>query len=487
MQATAQSSPTPAPPSALASASLVRFLPIGLILLCAVAGLWLGASAIVRSAARDKDAVLGIAAGALLVLLSFGISLQIASRVCPMLNWSGSGLTIGWRHVTTPVETAPHETQELLHATLDALTTRVALLDPEAKIVAINVAWRSYTRGAVHRHPDCGVGRNYLELCDGASGDWPVARRIAEGVRAVLSGRRDECRIDYECSAGGDRRSFQLRITRFLHAGGLRVVLAIDDITEAKLAEAALREVTGRLLKLQDQERRRIARELHDSTAQNLFSATLGIGRALRLAPALPAAARDALDESRELIEQSQQEIRTVSYLLHPPMLDAGGLPSTLRWYVAGFAERSGIAVALDIAPELTGRRFAADAETALFRVVQEALANVSRHSKSATARIGFRSSKSAENEEIVLTIEDDGIGMIQLPIEHAFAGTKPRTASIGVGLPGMQERLRQLGGHLDIHSRQDGGTTIRARVRLTDATTIASTVHDEAPSRTGV
>ena len=78
-------------------------------------------------------------------------------------------------------------------------------------------------------------------------------------------------------------------------------------------------------------------------------------------------------------------------------------------------------------------------------------------------------------------------IGMIQLPIEHAFAGTKPRTASIGVGLPGMQERLRQLGGHLDIHSRQDGGTTIRARVRLTDATTIASTVHDEAPSRTGV
>src|SRR5262249_43170155 len=141
----------------------------------------------------------------------------------------------------------------------------------------------------------------------------------------------------------------------------------------------ALRRLTGRLLHLQDEERRRIARELHDSTAQNLLGAMLGIGQALRLAPRLKRTAQAALAESRALIEQSQREIRTVSYLLHPPMLDEAGLPAALRWFSEGFAKLTDIKICLHIAPDID--RLPAASEQALFRIAQEALTNVHRHS----------------------------------------------------------------------------------------------------------
>ncbi|MBV8651454.1 MAG: sensor histidine kinase, partial [Alphaproteobacteria bacterium] len=313
----------------------------------------------------------------------------------------------------------------------------------------------------------------------------------AIGLSAVMRREGDVLHLaaplDHGAAPQGAGRWFRIHVARFGADADRRLLVMHEDITDARHTEDALRQLTGQLMRLQDEERRRIARDLHDSTAQNLLGAALGIDRSLRLTQFIPYRAECALRESKDLIEQSQREIRTVSYLLHPPLLDEAGLPSALRWYIEGFAKRSGIAVDFDVAPELLERRMPADLETALFRIVQEALANVCRHSGSATARIELaRSSTVTPNstilDEVQLTIVDAGRGMKSEVPDLAFAGSKPGMAtidpagiqrgaaagagSVGVGLPGMRERLRQFGGHLDIES-DASGTTVRATVPI--------------------
>jgi signal transduction histidine kinase len=160
--------------------------------------------------------------------------------------------------------------------------------------------------------------------------------------------------------------------------------------------------------------------------------------------------AEKAIDESIQLVEQLSQELRTISHLLHPPMLDEAGLEFALQWFVEGFAERSKIDVDFFIAPDLG--RLSREMETAIFRVIQESLTNIHRHSESATATI--RISRSAEHLEI--EIADKGRGMPQ--------DNKLRP---GVGLQGMRERVRQLGGNFEIHSTAGSGTTITAKLPI--------------------
>jgi two-component system NarL family sensor kinase len=205
---------------------------------------------------------------------------------------------------------------------------------------------------------------------------------------------------------------------------------------------------------------------LHDATAQNLLGATLGIGQALRLAPRLKRTARAALEESRELIEQSQREIRTVSYLLHPPMLDEAGLSAALRWLCEGFAKRTEIAVKLDIGHSIG--RLPGDIEAALFRIAQEGLTNVHRHSGGTEVRVSLGLGvSSGMGSTIVLAIEDNGNGM---PTDIGGApgfGRQPHDIrNIGIGLAGMRERLHQFGGRLEVSSGSLG-TTVRVTVPL--------------------
>ena len=217
-----------------------------------------------------------------------------------------------------------------------------------------------------------------------------------------------------------------------------------EEISERKRAEHSVRQLSSRLLQLQDEERRRIARELHDSTAQLLAAAAINVDQARQLAKRGQEPKLDAmLGESADFLERATREIRTVSYLLHPPMLDALGLDYTLSWYVEGFSKRSGIAVALDIDRELG--RLPYEIELALFRIVQEALTNVHRHSGSRTATITlFRDSQMA-----MLEITDRGCG-----IPPNVLDSIPR---LGVGIAGMRERVRQLGGTLHITSSGEG------------------------------
>ena len=206
-----------------------------------------------------------------------------------------------------------------------------------------------------------------------------------------------------------------------------------------------LRELSARLMQLQDDERRRIARELHDSVGQTL--AALGMNLSLvrndieRLSGIV-----SALNDSENLVREMSSEVRTISHLLHPPLLDEAGLCSAVRWYVDGFAQRSGIKVDLHL-PEDFGR-LPAEMETAIFRVIQESLTNIHRHSGSSVARIQLRQ----VGEQVAVEVSDKGKGIPRDKLEEMSS-----TGTPGVGIRGMRERLRQLGGALEIESAKAG------------------------------
>lgn len=216
-----------------------------------------------------------------------------------------------------------------------------------------------------------------------------------------------------------------------------------------------LRELSARLLQLQDDERRRIARELHDSVGQML--AALGMNLAV-VGTEIERLTKIAstVNDSAALVQELSKEVRTISHLLHPPLLDEAGLASALRWYVEGFAQRSKIEVELDFPVDFG--RLPRESETAIFRTVQECLTNIHRHSGSPTATIRI----AASDNHIRVEVEDRGKG---IPPEKQFEMTS--TGTPGVGIRGMRERLRQLGGSLDIHSNAKG-TLIAAQLPVT-------------------
>jgi PAS domain S-box-containing protein len=220
------------------------------------------------------------------------------------------------------------------------------------------------------------------------------------------------------------------------------------DITDRKRVELILKEAefSGRLLQLQDEERRRVARELHDGAGQMLAALSMNTRVVAKEKAALSPRGARCIDENLSLVEQAISEIRTISYLLHPPLLDEVGLRSALEEYVHGFGERSNVRVNLDLPSELD--RLPRDVELSLFRVVQECLTNIHRHSGSATADVRLV----REPREIHLEVSDKGCGMKSEVRENFLAGK-----STGVGLRGMRERVKQIGGTLRIDSNGNG------------------------------
>jgi PAS domain S-box-containing protein len=226
-----------------------------------------------------------------------------------------------------------------------------------------------------------------------------------------------------------------------------------SEIKVRKETEEQLRELSGRLLRLQDEEHRRIARELHDSTGQTLSALKMSLSLLQQHVENVPRG-KALLEDLNMLTDSAIQEVRTTSHLLHPPMLDEVGFSSAARWYLEGFAKRSGINTSIDFGdlPELTK-----DEELALFRVLQESLTNVHRHSGSPSAEIRIYS----EGESVILSIRDFGQG---IPLEKIEKFNKTG-AGVGVGLGGMKQRLHKLGGNLEVRS-EGKGTTIFAKLR---------------------
>ena len=217
----------------------------------------------------------------------------------------------------------------------------------------------------------------------------------------------------------------------------------------AEMLEQAeqLRMLSNRLMRLQDDERRRIARELHDSVGQDLAALSMCLEGAKRTANGMPQTATQKLDEACVIIEKCSTDIRTLSHLLHPPLLEELGLASAIEWYVEGFASRSKIEVNLQMPPHF--RRLDPSVELPLFRVLQECLTNIHRHSESKTAAVKVE----ADDRKVTLEISDQGKGIARREGKRS-----------GVGINGMRERLKDLGGTLAIHSTSQG-TTVRAEI----------------------
>lgn len=231
---------------------------------------------------------------------------------------------------------------------------------------------------------------------------------------------------------------------------GLFVTSAIRDITQRKRAEEALRTLSGQLLTTQDEERRRIARELHDSAGQLLAALSMNLTPLASENGKLPSAAMKAIQESVGFVKELSNQLRTISHLLHPPLLDEVGLSSALRLFLEGFEERSKIKVNLDIPSNF--ERLPHEVETAIFRVVQECLTNIHRHSGSRVAAIRV----TREGNEVKVEVRDQGKGM---PSAGGGSPTK-----VGVGIQGMRERIKQFGGWFEIRSDKKG-TTVLAMV----------------------
>jgi signal transduction histidine kinase len=297
--------------------------------------------------------------------------------------------------------------------------------------------------------------------------------KLAEFERLVHPGDRTRFRehlASLEHAADSELLAQELRIRgadgyRWLRSRGTvlardrdgrvsKVVVANEDLTDVKQAKQALSDLSGQLYALREEERQRIAQELHDSTAQHLVAATLNLMTLRAKSDSYPGVG-NLLENVETSLEEATRELRAFTYLLHPLALENDGLEQTLRTYLDGFARRTRLKAHVSVAGEVENLPFAL--QCSLLRIIQEALANVHRHAFASQVSISLRMTA----DTVRLIVSDDGRG-IRGTVGRADAGI----ATNGVGIPGMRARLREFGGSLKIRSGPDG-TTIDASVPL--------------------
>jgi PAS domain S-box-containing protein len=374
------------------------------------------------------------------------------------------------------IEQALREGEARLRAAFSQTYSFLVLLSSDGTIIEANRA--AFEAAGLKREE--AIGLKFWELWWSRLPD--EAETLKESVTRAVRGElvQEEC---YYCLADGTLRFAHRTLSPVLDDEGdlLMIVATGLDITEQKelreklearvklrtqeleeknavLLEQAetVRELSGRLLRAQDEERRRIARDLHDSSGQILVAVQMNLTPIEEEARKMNADFAKGIQESIDLVEQLSKELRTVSYLLHPPLLDEAGLPSALRWYVEGFAERSKIDVRLELPTDLG--RLPREMEMTMFRIVQECLTNIHRHSGSKEANI--RVARSAD--EVCLQIQDKGRGM---PVSNN-GGSSSKLVRAGIGIQGMRERVKQLGGRVEIQSNENG-TAVTASLPL--------------------
>jgi signal transduction histidine kinase len=266
-------------------------------------------------------------------------------------------------------------------------------------------------------------------------------------LSAVVAERRN-----YETALETAKNELEVKVSK-------RTEQLAERIRIQQRTQEDLRQLSARLLGAQDEERRRIARDLHDSTGQLLTALAINLTMVGDEARGTNPHVDKKVAESIAMAKEISQEVRTISYLLHPPALDEMGLATALQWYVDGFEERSKIKVSLAV-PE-SPERLERDLETALFRVVQECLTNIHRHSGAKTAAIRME----REENRVKLVVEDHGHGMPEGAMDR-IAGT----GLAGLGLRGMRERVNRFGGEIRMTSNSNGTrieVTVPARVTL--------------------
>ncbi|HNP80356.1 MAG TPA: PAS domain S-box protein [Nitrospira sp.] len=362
------------------------------------------------------------------------------------------------------VESALRASEAFTRAVLDSLVTQVCVLDEQGVILNTNEAWK---QGAVCTSDGAVIGaeggQNYLDQCRREiAGGSQAARVVLEGIETVLAGRQPSFSMEYSCPAPEGERDcwFHLRVARLRGAGG--VVLSRTDISErVQMARELedhvvllgkqrmeLESLAGKLIGAQEQERLRIARELHDDFNQRLAALSLEL-ESLERSPTVPSMSMvRQLAIIRGQVDRLSDDLHELAYKLHPSLLEHVGLEVAIQDHAAEFEKRTGLPVMFEAreVPE----KLPPEVATNLFRVMQESLQNVSKHAQPTEVTVKL----SGSSKGVGLSVRDNGTG---------FDIEDRQTRVRGLGLLSMQERVRLLGGFLRIHSKLGSGTKVCA------------------------
>lgn len=322
---------------------------------------------------------------------------------------------------------------------IDGLNEQVALIDEDGIILAVNAKWRREVEKQAHY--GLRISRDYdafiASLAE--SGDRG-AGIILDAFRAIRTGHRHHFSYLYHGVGSFDGNDFKVVLTAMTLDERRHVLVSVHDVTELAKLKRQRRRLGSQLLHAQEAERRRMARDLHDSTGQSLVALQL---RLINLPPdELGPRARETVEECKEALVDIQKEIRALSYLLHPPLLEDVGLEAALRSLVGGYSKRIGLEVEIETAGVGASSE---TVEAAIYRVVQEAIANVHRHAGATRAKVSLMGRK----KHLHLSVEDNGLGFQTIPTGQNIA--------LGVGISGMIERVRELGGRFSIERASIG------------------------------
>ena len=389
------------------------------------------------------------------------VHVELASRLHPG-RWidlrvypSEDGVNVFFSDITKRkvAEEAAARSKALLNASIDALTAHIVILGADGTVVASNKAWQRFVAN-LRKTRAVGPRSNFLALYERIGSHSPGIPIVVARLKALLAGRKSTLRTVYQLDPGDRGRWYQLVAARFMHQGKAFAAVAMEDVTDVREVNQALGDLSERMLTLQEDERQRIAAELHDSTAQHL--AAIGLNAMnLKSRGASDVDTQKLWDDVEVSLEEATRELRAFTYLLHPMQLEHDGLDATLRRYTEGFAQRTGLSVTMSMKGGIDA--LSMEMQRTILRIVQEALANVHRHASASRVLIKQR----FVGNGLHLIIRDDGSGMKGTTMQVGTAA-----APLGVGIQGMRERLRQLGGRLEIKSGPKG-TEVHASIPL--------------------
>lgn len=343
----------------------------------------------------------------------------------------------------------------LLHMALESSSARTAILDRFGNIIEANDGWRFFVRQ--RQASDRAVLPRVLtvEKLQLPAGQESSASILA-ALTAVINGVRDKCTASYRTHEHGREKVYEFSAARIEAHGTVHMLVSHEDVTELREAAVAIRELSKHVTEIEEEERQRIAGELHDATGQHLIAISLNLMN-LRREVGERGKVERLIEDIERSTEEAQREIRLLSYLLYPPQLEQEGARETIERYVKGFARRAGLQLRQSVSHEIDNLPL--ELQRSVLRVIQEAMANVHRHARATSVALRV----STDLNSLCVEVRDDGRG-----IERSQLGTGRSGA--GVGIPGMKARVGQFNGVLRIESSSKG-TVLRVRIPIDAAT----------------
>jgi signal transduction histidine kinase len=342
----------------------------------------------------------------------------------------------------------------LLHLTLESLNARAAILDCCGNVIEANESWRSFMREFLRPaqlvNPKV-LTAEKLQLPP----DQPASEFILAAVSSVVDGAREKYKAPYRSQERGTEKAYEVSVTRIEAHGTIHILVSHEDVTDVRDAAVTIRELSKHVAEIEEEERQRIAGELHDVTGQHLIAISLNLMN-LRREMKVSNRIERLIDDIERSTEDAQREIRLLSYLLYPPQLEHDGAKETIEHYVDGFARRAGLQIRRSVGREMDGLPL--ELQRSVLRIIQEAMANVHRHAQATSVTLKV----TTDRNTLYMEVRDDGRGIPQ---------TERGSASpvSGVGIPGMKARVGQFNGVFRIES-SNKGTLVQVRIPIANA-----------------